>query len=409
MSARTQGLRDLIDQAIRAHLPIDPFRRRKFIELLQFVRAESYLLSPQSYRHARSDDQIAERIRALLRVSMVSSRWIRSIEGWQCDREKIRSLDEQFHSLLRFLLAKYYVPRFMNHVWHGSSVSGCDQGIEIFLKMARGIGPRQCGLPVSLTKSQAAQFMTAPDDLNLMEAIRWSQVLAMGGSSKLARTVSKTHLCDQQDDEPFWMQSIQWFCRIERERFAVLSDEEIVQIIQFVRQHRFEPASRVLGYPTELDQPLQPNLELRGRSVRSLRRLMANWRQQIDVPEPLVPTRGYRKSSWQSIGINGMNVNIGQEVWTIEELLTGHELQVEGGIMQHCVGEYDRDCLRGESSIWSVRVSRKGKRKRVLTMELCPQRREILQAKGKCNLAPTVAVQKLVRHWAQRENVMWRN
>ena len=321
--------------------------------------------------------------------------------------EQTRSLDEQFHSLLRFLFAKYPVPRFMNHVWFGSSVSGCDQGISIFLKMARGIGPRQCGLPVSLTKLQAAQFMSAPDDLKLMQAIRWSQVMAMGGSERLARTVLKTHLRDQQDDEAFWMQSLQWLCRIERENHPVVGDDEIMQFIQFVRQHRFEPASRVLGYPIEFDQPLQPNLTLRGRSVRSLRKLMVNWREQIELPEPSLPHHARRKSSWKSTGINGLQMGMGQEVWTIEELLTGHELEVEGGIMRHCVGEYDWDCLQGYSSIWSMRVSRKNKRKRVLTIELCPRRREILQAKGKCNSAPTVAVAKLVQQWAHQENLNW--
>ena len=409
MSSRTQGLRNLIDKTIRANLPAASLQRRKFIEFLQFVRAESSLLSPESFRHSQSVDCVAERVRALLRISLASSRWIRPIEGWQCDREQTPSQADQFHSLLRFLFAKYPVPRFMNHVWFGSCVSDCKQGVQIFLKMARGIGPRQSGLPVSLNKSQAACFMEAPDDLKLMEAIRWSQVLAFGGSAKLARTVLTTQLRDQQDNEPFWLETLRWLCRAESEDVCPLDDEEVVQIVRFVQLHRFEPAVGVLGYHTEFALPLQPNLSLRGRSIRSLRRLMVNWRDQIEMPRRLGVDIKPRLSSWGSIGIGGLQVEMGQDLWTIEELLTGHELQVEGGIMQHCVGQYDQSCLRGDSSIWSVRVCRKDKRKRVLTVELCPRRKVILQARGKCNSAPTVAVQKLLRQWARQEKLVWNN
>ena len=297
----------------------------------------------------------------------------------------------------------------MNHVWFGKSLSGCKHGVLIFLKMARGIGPRQCDLPVPLNKQQTIHFMSAPDDLKLMEAIRWSQVLALGGSSKLARTILKTQLSDQQNDEVFWGGFLQWLCQTEREDPATLGDEEILQIVHFLQSHRFEPASRVLGYQTEFNQPLQPNLSLRGRTVRSLRRLMVNWREQIEVPGPIVPNIARRQTSWGSIGVRGMQVEMGQEIWTIEELLTGHDLQVEGGIMQHCVGEYDRYCISGHSSIWSVRVARNDKRKRVLTLELCPRSRMILQARGKCNSAPTVAVQKLVRQWVRQEKLVWRS
>ena len=91
MSARTQGLRDLIDQTIRANLPVALNRQRKFVEFLQFIRAESDLLSPRSFRRAQAGELITERVRALARISLTSSRWIRPIEAWQCDREHTRA------------------------------------------------------------------------------------------------------------------------------------------------------------------------------------------------------------------------------------------------------------------------------------------------------------------------------
>ena len=406
MLARTQGLRDLIDHSIRAQLPQDPNARRNYLEFVHFVRAGSQLLAPTNCKRSGDPDRLIKRIRALLRISLYASHWIRPIEGWYCDSKEVKSLDDQFHSLLRYLFAKYPVPRFLNKVWFGDTWLDCRTGVWVFLKIARGVGPRQCGLPVRLTKTQARHFMNAPDDLTLVHAIRWSHVLASGGSKKLARTILETRLAEQQGDEAFWKETTDWFCRVQQHDDSTLSSEEIKEIVNFVQQHRFEPAHHLLGYRVNAAS-LQPDFSLRGRSIRWIRRHMNNWRTQLALPDPINKFPKSRNTRWEPLGINGMKIESDEGIWSIVELLTGEELMVEGGIMQHCVGQYDRFCVRGRASIWSVRLMRNEVQKRVLTLELCPTRRVIVQAKGKRNSTPTAEATGLVQQWVRQENLFW--
>ncbi|MFK7768594.1 MAG: PcfJ domain-containing protein [Mariniblastus sp.] len=408
MLPRPQGLRELIDQTIRAQLPTDPNARNTFLEFIHFVRAGSQLLAPANCKRNGDHDRLIARIRALLRISLNSSHWIRPIEGWYCDTAKARSLDDQFNSLVSYLFAKYPVPRFLNKVWFGNSWFDCRTGVSVFLKLGSGISPRKCGLPVRLTKSQTRHFMSAPDDLSLPQAIRWSQVKASGGSSVLARTILKTHLAEQQGDEGFWNEIVVWFCNAEQNDPSTLTPDEIVEMINFIEQHKFGPAHRILGYRVDMG-PLQPEFSLRGRSIRWMRRHMVNWRAQLNIPNPFFPKHPRRNSRWEPLGINGIRIENDEGVLSIVELLTGDELVVEGGILKHCVGTYDRHCVRGNSSIWSVRLTRNEVQRRILTIELCPTRKTIVQAKGKSNSAPTEEARALVKQWVRQENLHWTN
>jgi len=89
----------------------------------------------------------------------------------------------------------------------------------------------------------------------------------------------------------------------------------------------------------------------------------------------------------------------------MEELLSAHELQVEGGIMQHCVGTYTKYCLNGSASIWSMRVMQGEQKKRVLTVEICPVSKRVVQAQGKRNTRPTATAYRMLKRWAANQNV----
>ena len=404
MLPRSQGLRDLIDQTIRAQLPSDQNARKHFLEFIHFIRAGSQLIAPANCKRNGDHDRLTMRIRALLRISLNRYYWIRPIESWVCEG---KSINDQFHSLLRYLFAKYPVPRFLDKVWYGNSWFDSRTGVHSFLRIAQGAGPRQCGLPVRMTKSEARHFMGSPDDLNLHEALRWAQVRAAGGSITLARTILQTRLAQPQCDEAFWKQTVEWFCRAEQHDPSTLSPKEIIEIVDFIQLHRFEPAQRVLGYAVN-GRPLQPEFTLRGRAIRWMRRHMVNWRTQMQLPEN-ASTQNHKSSCWQPLGISGLRVENDEGIWSIVELLTGDELAVEGGIMQHCVASYDRYCVRGQASIWSVRLTRGDVNKRMFTIEINPYRRTIVQVKGKKNRDPTVEAANFVQRWVRQENLYWPN
>ena len=86
--------------------------------------------------------------------------------------------------------------------------------------------------------------------------------------------------------------------------------------------------------------------------------------------------------------------------WTIQELLDSGALQNEGRAMRHCVYSYADRCRRGETKIWSLRLCVEGEEKRMVTIEVDPHRRAIVQVRAKCNLFPGNRSREIIRQWA---------
>jgi hypothetical protein len=87
------------------------------------------------------------------------------------------------------------------------------------------------------------------------------------------------------------------------------------------------------------------------------------------------------------------------------ELCSCAALRVEGGVMRHCVVTYASACRAGACSIWSMRVVTPEGRRHVLTIEVDPRQRRILQVRRKCNARPMAQDVERVRRWAQSEGV----
>jgi hypothetical protein len=110
--------------------------------------------------------------------------------------------------------------------------------------------------------------------------------------------------------------------------------------------------------------------------------------------------------SWKNSNIQGYRFlekrpeEEGDRDWTILELLDSCALQTEGRAMHHCVYSYADRCRRGETTIWSLRLRVKGHEKRIMTIEVDPHRRSIIQARAKCNRRPGGRSAEIVRQWA---------
>ena len=83
--------------------------------------------------------------------------------------------------------------------------------------------------------------------------------------------------------------------------------------------------------------------------------------------------------------------------WTIVELVTGPDLYEEGQAMRHCAGLYAPRCAASGCAVFSLR--RNGLR--VLTVELEPRSRRILQARGHSNRRPTVQERDILGRWGR--------
>jgi len=63
--------------------------------------------------------------------------------------------------------------------------------------------------------------------------------------------------------------------------------------------------------------------------------------------------------------------------------------------MLHCVGGYTSHCLAGNSSVFSLRLGGIGK----VTIELEPNGKNIVQARGNCNQAITLGEHEVISQW----------
>jgi len=63
------------------------------------------------------------------------------------------------------------------------------------------------------------------------------------------------------------------------------------------------------------------------------------------------------------------------------------------------------DPLKGDTTIWSLRLRVKDGEKRIATIEVNPRRRAIIQVRAKCNQRPGSRSMEILRRWATQENL----
>ena len=85
--------------------------------------------------------------------------------------------------------------------------------------------------------------------------------------------------------------------------------------------------------------------------------------------------------------------------WQFVELTNSNQLKAEGQMLQHCVASYASRCWRGACHIWSLRLIRVEKARAVVTLEIDPGKRAIIQARGFRNRHPSGKSLQLIRLW----------
>ena len=91
--------------------------------------------------------------------------------------------------------------------------------------------------------------------------------------------------------------------------------------------------------------------------------------------------------------------------WQMMELTNSEQLRIEGAALHHCVASYADRCYRGMSRIWSLRSWQGDKVHHVLTIEVDPKRRAVVQARGCANRFPSGRPLQLLEAWANRERL----
>ncbi|QDV19645.1 hypothetical protein Pan153_43110 [Gimesia panareensis] len=388
-----------VDALIAQHASSLRSVRSHFWRLIYVIRDRTELLSPRLGDQSGTAPLQAERvIKACWRLACRQKQWQQIPETWSVTAE---NPFRQIRSLVKHLLDLYQVPDFMAPVWWADYEDNWATGL--YLLLARGLSVRQYSLlyPFRVTKKMAVQFVQAPDDLSPRAALRWAQVRALGGDPRLARIlISETFLREPTSDEPFWESVIRFLIQQQP-----ISADEIVEIVHFLSQQRFEPAEKVWGKGSG-DFPVQPDFSLKGRSLMSLRRHMVHWRLDL-IEKGMMPPAEVDPLDypWQRSAIGEFHCEHEGQIWSIEEVLTPRQLQIESKIMNHCVEMFLNECARRKTTIWSMKVKAGRRRRRQLTIEVLPQKKVIFEARGKNNSTPAPTVRQVLNRWAHQEGL----
>ena len=337
-------------------------------------------------------------IDALVALAHHGRDWLRPFEDW---RPRTHNARRQFASLARHLLVEYPVPSFMDSVWFMGLGPAARRRQQWYIHVASGQNLRTADVPIPLTKRMAHHFMLAPSHFTVDQALRWGQVLGLGGSERLAEAVAATRLANHFENDDFWTTVIRFF--IDNPMLDLVHVGPIIDYLQdqrFEQREEFQAAGVIQRLP-----PAQPNLTMKGRSPEALLRQVGRWHHRLGNENIDL------KAQWPLSGVNGFDWIEGREGtpslrrWTIQELLTSRSLVAEGRAMQHCVATYARSCARRATSIWSLQVQNHEGSQRVLTVEVRLPHKIICQARGKRNVLPDDKSRGILRRWAAQEGL----
>lgn len=326
---------------------------------------------------------------AIEHIAMYRACWIRKIENWRRPgRNKARS----FASLVRHLFARYPVPEFMDSVWFHRNYLG--QEMDWFIMLGHGSSIRTLPGIVPMSKKEAHWFRNAPSHLDCHEAICWAQVKAIGGDERIFMALKETLSCTNAIRNPFWKTVIQFMANHHFEDKATLK-----RIFRLIAYYKFGYIRVRTG--TLWDKPFDPSFSMKGRSQASLVRLLDPIVQQLENKFLSRPCE------WMPDELNGFHYqeHPGQPGYRIVQLLTSRDLINEGRRMNHCVGSYYAQCVKGQKSVWSIRRGKSLNGKSIATIALNPGTKTVVEAKGVSNRDVPEEAEKVLRAWVKNENL----
>ena len=374
-----------------AQLASDPLTYEKFHELLSCARQRA----PRLFEAPVADGRHLG-VDVLVNLSRFRSAHIRSAIDWGGTSSSWRPA---ISALARHLVCDYEVPLFLASSWYASDPAG-DKKRSWFVAHSRGSSFRSLDLPIAMTRKMEHIFLASQDHLPIEHAIRKAELLALGTPVAFVNAILSTHLAADLRDSEFWRTV--WMFLI-----ANVRDVEPAQIgpmidyIQAVRREQMpvETQHEMIGF----NRP-QPAFSMKGRTVQSLLRLMRDWHRSLGIGNASFSWTRSPFQPWLFEEVNREEVEMPRR-WQMIELTNSAQLRSEGAALHHCVASYADRCYRGNSSIWSLRFWKAEKVHHVLTVEVDPKKRAVIQARGRANRAASGKSLRLLQDWAVRERL----
>ena len=363
--------------------------------LLRQVRLRTTLLRP-----AQDPRRLGRcRINAgLFALALHHADWLRPVAAWL---PPPANPTPQFASLAHHLLALYPVPAFMTSAWFRVPADQPYPEQEWYKHLGRGGSIRTANLPLPFTRAMAHHFAQAPAHYTVAAALRWGQVLGLGGPRELARAVVATRLGREFANEDFWLTVLRFFVL-----HPAMDLTHVGPVVDFLHAQRFAVREVfVPGQGVVRQGPPRPDYAMKGRTVASLLRQVEEWHRQLGQDASTSARTWPRSRVGEFQYLEGTEQQENLRCWTIRELLTSGELMQEGQAMRHCVACYVQDCVQRRTTIWSLQLDTGGGPRRALTVEVDPARKTIRQARGKGNRPPRQAERAVLETWAAREGL----
>lgn len=385
-------------KAVRNHFHLRPERLTAFDALVAILRSRTPLLRPTP-GHARPGWSAAVfLINRLRNLAERQSQWLRPCQAWHPTGSSLRL---EFRSLASHLLALYPVPAFMDSVWDLTSGAEAFRQQVWWIRLTRGASFRDLDLPLALTRRMDHYIRQSPDHYTALQALRYGETLALGGSIKLAREVATSRLGQKIEHSAFWRTVLLFFVN-----HPELGLNWVVPILDFIQAIKFAGEPIVTAHGTGYRQAPQPDFSIKGRTPASMMRLVREWNADMT-------SKNHRETfSWPASNIQGFRFMENcdqpehQREWTIHELLANPELHLEGRALRHCVFTYGPKCRRGETTIWSLRLRTNQQQKRLATIEVNPRKGEIIQTRAKANSYAGERSQEMIRRWAKSAGLL---
>lgn len=388
--------------------PLDPKGRSAFLSLLLHVERQRRLFHLKPVVPQYGPQPANNFVDGLASLAAWHARWIRKVEAWKPGSHNGR---RQFGALARHLLAEYDVPACMDTAFFAGMGSEAKTRQDWFIHVGTGRNIRKAAIPLRFTKRMAHAFIvSAPSGYTVDAALRWAQVIGMGGDDLLAEAVCDSMLGERFEDGAFWETVLHFFVN-----HPMLDVAHVGPIVDYVHHRRtVAQEQRDPDGSVRLVDPPEPDFTMKGRTPESMLRRVEAWHRGLNRSQPKQPRQ------WESCGVTGYtwvdeDERAGEiRTWRIEEIRNSRDLGYEGKHMKHCVASYLTSCANGTRSIWSMKVDYlgSGATRNVMTIELLNNRKYIRQVRGRSNSRPMDAYSgraqegwNVLSMWADQEGL----
>jgi hypothetical protein len=374
-----------------SRLASDPLVFEKFHALLHCARSRAPRLLEAPIvdgRHLGAE--------ALVNLSRFHAAHLRPVANWTGTPSGWRAA---VASLARHLVCEYTVPAFLAGSWYAMD-SGADTKRGWFVAHSRGASFRSLGLPIAMTRKMEHIFLASPDHLPIETAMRRAELLGLGAAPECVQAVLSTRLGTDLRNAGFWRTV--WLFLIANARDV--DPARIGPMLDYIQAVRHERITVPTREGTMECGPPQPDFSMKGRTVNSIMRLMRDWHRSLANGRASLAWGRSQFEPWLFEEL-GPDPSEKPKRWHMVELTDSAQLRTEGAALHHCVASYAERCHRGASSIWSLRFWQGERVHPVLTVEVDPGQRAIIQARGFANRSPSGKSLRLLQNWAVREKL----